>query len=94
MREDLVLDGRPAAELVQELDEAGRLARLHGEEPVGVGPEGVLDLVRREAQATKFLEKVAQAVGVRDAVEQGRGLGGAEAGRAVEQSVQVRGAGG
>lgn len=94
MREDLVLDGRSAAELVQELDKAGRLARLHGDESEGVGSEGVLDLVRREAQATKFLEKVAQTVGVRDAVEQGGGLGGGEAGRAVEQMVQVGGGGG
>jgi len=67
IREDPVLDGLPAAELVQEIYEAGRLAGLHGEEPGGIGLEDALDLVRREAQATKFFEEVAQAVGVRDA---------------------------
>jgi hypothetical protein len=93
VREEPVLDGLPAAELVQELYEAGRLAGLHGEKPVGIGLESVLDLVRREAEATKFLEKAAQAVGVRDAMEKGGGLGGGEAGRAVEQMVQVGGDG-
>lgn len=40
------------------------------------------------------MEKVFQTVGVRDAAEQGGGLGGGEAGRAVEKSVQVCGGGG
>lgn len=40
------------------------------------------------------MEKAAQAVGVRDATEEGGGFSGGEAGRAVEQMVQVGGGGG
>jgi hypothetical protein len=39
------------------------------------------------------LEKAAQTVGVRDAAEEGGGVSGGEAGRAVEQMVQVGGGG-
>lgn len=43
VREDPVLDGPPAPEHVQELDEAGRFAGFHGDEPVRVGLEGILE---------------------------------------------------
>lgn len=91
VREDPVLDGPPAPELVQELDETGRFAGFHGEEPVRVGLEGVLDLVPRETKAVEFLEEAAQAVGVGDAAEEGGGLGGGDSGGAVEKAVQAAG---
>ena len=95
--EDLLLDRLPAPEVAQELEEAGRLAGVHGEEPLRVGRQGGLDFGPREAEAGEFLEEAAQAgvgVGTREAAEEGRGLRSGEAGGAVEEVVQAGGGSG
>uniref|UniRef100_A0A0A9GAX6 Uncharacterized protein n=1 Tax=Arundo donax TaxID=35708 RepID=A0A0A9GAX6_ARUDO len=95
--EDLVFDRLPAPELRQELEEAGRLAGVHGEEQVRIRRQGSLDLVAREAEAGEFLEEAAQAVvGAwdREAAEDGGGLRGGEASGAMEELVQATAGGG
>ena len=59
--EDLLLDRLPAPEVAQELEEAGRLAGVHGEEPLRVGRQGGLDFGPREAEAGELLKEAAQA---------------------------------
>ena len=88
--EDLLLDRLPAPEVAEELEEAGRLAGVHGEEPLRVGRQGGLDFATREAETGELLEEAAQAgvgVGTREAAEEGGGLRSGEASGAVEEMV-------
>jgi hypothetical protein len=95
--EDLFLDRLPAPELAQELQEAGQLAGVHGEEAVGVGSQDGLDFGPRDAEAGEFLKESAQAVvavGRREAADQGGGFRRGEASSPLEECLQVAAGGG
>jgi len=75
--EDLAPHRLPAPEVAQELEKAGRLAGVHGEEAFRVGRQGGLDFAAREAEARELVEEAAQAgvgVGAGEAAEEGGGL--------------------